>query len=118
MTSAAAVGSPVTEILNGTTDYIFLSVSGSSSISGVSGCGTGNACVYSWNTTSALSGGTGPGAGLVAAGGTSAIIIDNTSGTTGASQIYFSTLGTSGTCATSGTLTTGGCAVQAAQSGL
>jgi len=118
MTSAAAAGSPVTEILNGSTDYIFLSVSGSSSISGVSGCATGNACVYSWNTTSALGGSAAPAAGLVAAGGTSAIIIDNTSTTGGASQIYFSTLGTTGTCTTSGTVTSGGCAVQAAQSGL
>jgi hypothetical protein len=48
-------------------------------------------------------------------GGTSGIVIDNTSSTTGASQVYFSTL-TNGTCATSGT--SGGCAVQASQSGL
>ena len=48
-------------------------------------------------------------------GGTSGIVIDNTSSTTGASQVYFSTL-SNGTCATSGTI--GGCAVQASQSGL
>ncbi len=47
-------------------------------------------------------------------GGTSGIIIDNTSSSAGASQVYFSTL-TNGTC-TPGT--TGGCAVQASQSGL
>jgi hypothetical protein len=55
---------------------------------------------------------------LVSAGGTSGMIIDNISSTTGASNVYFSTLGTSGTCSTSGTATSGGCAVQAAQSGL
>jgi len=50
-------------------------------------------------------------------GGTSGIIIDNTVGTgtlAGASQVYFSTLG-SQTCGTSGS---GGCAVQASQSAL
>jgi len=51
----------------------------------------------------------------VATGGTSGIIIDNTSSATGASQVYYSTL-TSATCATSGT--SGGCAVQASQAGL
>jgi hypothetical protein len=56
--------------------------------------------------------------GLAAAGGTSGIIIDNTVATgteKGASQIYFSILG-SQTCVTSGG--TGGCAVQASQSAL
>jgi hypothetical protein len=49
------------------------------------------------------------------AGGTSGIVIDNTSGTTGASQIYFSTLANgSSACTTSGG--TGGCAIQASQS--
>jgi hypothetical protein len=51
-------------------------------------------------------------AALAAAGGTSGIVIDNTVGSAtqaGASQIYFSTLGTRA-CGTSGT---GGCAVQA-----
>lgn len=118
MTSAAAAGSPVTEILNGSIDYIFLSVSGSSNLSGVTGCPTGNACVYSWNVSSTLSSGAAPAEGLVSAGGTSGMIIDNISSTTGASNVYFSTLGTSGTCSTSGTATSGGCAVQAAQSGL
>jgi hypothetical protein len=50
-------------------------------------------------------------------GGTSGIIVDNTVGSgtlAGASQVYFSTLG-SQTCGTSGT---GGCAVQASQAGL
>jgi hypothetical protein len=56
-------------------------------------------------------------AALPATGGTSGIILDNTVGSgtlPGASQIYFSTLG-SQACGTSGT---GGCAVQASQSAL
>jgi hypothetical protein len=55
---------------------------------------------------------------VAAAGGTGGIIIDNNVGTgflAGASQVYFSTL-TNQTCTTSAT--TGGCAVQASQSGL
>ena len=57
-------------------------------------------------------------AAMTAAGGTSGIVIDNIvgSGTLGgASQVYFSTLNDQ-TCATSGG--SGGCAVQASQSGL
>lgn len=55
---------------------------------------------------------------VAATGGTSGIIIDNSVGSgilAGASQIYFSTLSNQ-SCVTSGT--TGGCAVQAAQSDL
>jgi hypothetical protein len=52
-----------------------------------------------------------PTSGLPTASGSSGIIIDNTSSSTGASQIYFGTLG-SQACGTSGT---GGCAVQASQ---
>jgi len=55
-----------------------------------------------------------PSAALPTAGGTSGIIVDNIvslSTISGASQIYFTTLGNQ-TCGTSGT---GGCAVQAAQ---
>ncbi len=54
-------------------------------------------------------------AAMAASGGTSGIIVDNTVGTlAGASQVYFSILGTQ-VCGTSGT---GGCAVQASQSAL
>jgi len=56
-------------------------------------------------------------AALAADGGTSGIIIDNTVGSgtlPGASQVYFSILGTE-TCGTSGT---GGCAIQASQATL
>jgi hypothetical protein len=58
-----------------------------------------------------------PSAALSATGGTSGFIMDNTVGSgtlAGASEVYFSTLGTQ-VCGTSGT---GGCAVQASQSAL
>jgi hypothetical protein len=48
------------------------------------------------------------------AGGTSGIIVDGSSASAGASQVYFTPL-TSMACGTGGT---GGCAVQASQSGL
>lgn len=54
-------------------------------------------------------------AALPSAGGASGVIIDNTVNTTGYSNVYFSTLSNQ-TCSTSGG--TGGCAVQASQSGL
>lgn len=54
-----------------------------------------------------------PSFGLAAVGGTSGIIIDNTTNNPGGSQIYYSTLG--GGCQPTGS---GGCAVQASQSGL
>ncbi|HKT86871.1 MAG TPA: hypothetical protein VJQ59_00445, partial [Candidatus Sulfotelmatobacter sp.] len=54
-----------------------------------------------------------PSFGLPAVGGTSGIIIDNTTNNPGGSQVYYSTLG--GGCQPLGT---GGCAVQASQSGL
>jgi hypothetical protein len=52
-----------------------------------------------WGTTNAL-------AGLAAPGGTSGIVIDNVSATSGASQIYYSTL------------TSPGGAIQASQAAL
>jgi hypothetical protein len=119
MTNAAVAGAPVIEILNGSTDRIFTGVAGSSNFSTApTGCANGNACIFSWTSTSTIAANTNPSAGLVLAGGPSGIIIDNTSSLGGTSQVYCGTLGTSGHCTTSGTLTTGGCAVQSAQSGL
>lgn len=126
LTSGASTCSPVTEIYNTSTstDWIFLSVTANGSMSACTG-----PCGYSFNVTSTPSSGCSSGAnggqnctfsasnGISAAGGTSAIVIDNVSSSTGASQIYFSTLanGTSA-CATSGGI--GGCAVQASQATL
>ena len=111
LTSAAATCSPVSEVYNGTTDWAFLSVSASGTQSVCSG-----ACLYNFNITGD------PGlntlnatAGIAAMGGTSGIVVDNTSSAAGASQIYYAPLGNQ-SCTTSGG--TGGCAVQASQSGL
>jgi hypothetical protein len=119
----AATCSPVTEIYGtaGTTDdYIFLSVTNDGNQTGTacSGAGAAGACLYNlvvsvsctYPTCAAT-------AGLATAGGSSGIIIDNISGSTGASQIYFSSLSNE-TCAGNGTTGggTGSCAVQASQS--
>ena len=88
-------------------DWIFLSVTAGGHATGCTG-----ACLYNYNVTT----GTAPAnstAGIAATGGTSGIIIDNSSTTTGYSQIYYTPLANQ-TCATSGT--TGGCAVQTSQS--
>jgi len=102
--------SAVTEFYNtnAATDYIFLSVEGA-----YQGCAQDTGCVFGFNVTSgALP--TAPTAGGAEAGGTSAIVIDNAGAASGASQIYFTTLSNTGTCATSGG--NGLCAVQTSQS--
>jgi hypothetical protein len=120
-----ALCSPVTEIYNANastpTDWIFLSVTANGALTACSG-----ACLYSWNTTSTLPAQSGTTVdqatqGLAAPGGTSGIIIDNISTQAGASQIYYGLLSTSAACGGNGTgqgVGAGGCAVQAAQSGL
>jgi hypothetical protein len=101
--------SAVTEFYNtnAAADYIFLSVEGA-----YQGCTQDTGCVFGFNvTTGAVP--TAPTAGSAEAGGTSAIVIDNAGAGAGASQIYFTTLSNTGTCATSGG--TGLCAVQTSQ---
>jgi hypothetical protein len=117
LTSAAAVCSPVTEVYGsggGTDDYIFLSVTASGKLAACTG-----ACLYNFLVSTNGTSTTAPTAataGLAAAGGSSGVIMDNISTTTGASQIYFSSLSNE-TCAGNGTTGsgTGGCAVQASQ---
>jgi len=93
-------GSNVTEVYNGSTDWIFFTTTVSGTLVTSPTC-TG-ACVYSYKVT----GGTpAVGSGIAATGGAGGIIIDNTSSATGASQIYYATIGATD-------------AVQAAQSGL
>lgn len=100
---------------------------GNNNIQLVTKAGTSGATAPSFNATAGLTTSDGSvtwtnvgaiaTASLAVDGGTSGIIIDNTVGSgtlAGASQVYFSTLG-SETCGTSGT---GGCAVQASQAGL
>jgi hypothetical protein len=92
-------------------DWIFLSVTANGTGNGCTG-----ACLYNYSVTTGAVPANAT-TGLAATGGTSGIIIDNSSTTAGASQIYYTTLGSS-TCAGNGTTgaTTGGCAIQASQS--
>jgi hypothetical protein len=94
--------SPITEVKNGTADYLYVSVSGKGNDTGCTG-----ACIYLYNLTG-LTWGTAAqaSAGLPAPGGTGGIVVDNISPTPGASQIYYSTL------------TSPGNAIQASQAGL
>jgi hypothetical protein len=98
-TGSSGTGSnctPLTHIFNPSqsTDFLFLGVQNNGFSSGTPNCG-GFACVMSFNITSS-SFPTGPGATLTAtaltSGSISAMIVDNVSGQTGASQIYFGNL--------------------------
>ncbi len=120
LTSAGGACSPVTEVFGsgGTTDdYIFLSVTANGNV-GDGGTCTG-ACLYNFLVSTNGTSTTVPTAataGLATTGGSSGIIMDNISTTSGASQIYFSSLANE-TCVGNGTTGngTGGCAVQASQ---
>jgi hypothetical protein len=123
LTTANVACSPITEFYDGTADRMFLSVAGNS-VTGTNGagaainCSAGGGCIMSFNITSTSGWGvtTGTTATEPEPGGTSGIVIDNSSALTGASQIYFSPLAM-GTC----TLYwegIGGCAIQASQSQL
>ncbi len=108
-----AAGLQVTEFYPGSSnDYIFLGVL---AYGAPSGCGTGtlgDGCVIGYNVySSAISGSTTPTGAAPEAGGTSGIVVDNAS--SGAQNIYFSTL-LNQSCTTSGG--TGGCAIQTLQS--
>lgn len=121
-TSQAAC-SPIAEVLNGATDYIFVSVTGTGSDTG---CATAG-CIYSYNVSGPITAANfatlKATAGLAVTGGTGGIVIDNTYPTSsiptngssagGTSQVYFSNL-TSQTCTTDSAA--GGCAIQASQS--
>ena len=98
-------GSPVAEFLNGSTDYLFLSVTVSGNDTGCTG-----ACLYNYVIPTTFSSSLAATAGLAATSGSSGIIIDNSGSLTGSSQIYFYSLAAE-TCPT----TSSGCAVQASQ---
>ena len=117
LTTADVACSPITEFLNGATDRMFLSVAGSAVAGTPINCLAGSGCVMSFDITNPLTWGpsTGPAATTTVTGGTSGIIIDNSSSAGGASQVYFTPLSDQ-LCTTSGG--TGGCAIQASQSGL
>ncbi len=107
-----SAGLDLTEIYTGSKDYVFLSVlsygepaSCSSTLS--------DGCIMGFDVTSGTIGsGTTPTAATTEAGGTSGIIIDNTSTFSGASNIYYTPLANQ-SCPNSGT--TGGCAIQISQ---
>ena len=123
LTTVNVACSPVTEFYDGTTDRMFLSVTGSSVVGtngagAIIGCTAGGGCIMSFNITNATGWGVTTGTSATAAevGGTSAIIVDNSVSGGGASQVYFTPLGV-GNCS-SYWHGIGGCAVQASQSGL
>jgi len=110
--NTATTCSPITEFYTGSADYIFMSAQteGSGNTGLPSGCSAGIGCVVAYNVTSgaAISPGLAPSAALPVAGGTSGIVVDNsTSDAIDGSQIYFSTLANQ-SCGLSGT---GGCAL-------
>jgi hypothetical protein len=125
-TSGPPVCSPVTEFFNSSdtrggihptgTDSIFLSVTSFGSTAAPISCPANTGCLMSFDVTSGatISSLTLAAATAHEAGGTSGVIVDGSSVSVGASQVYFTTLA-SGPCGTSGT---GGCAVQASQAGL
>jgi hypothetical protein len=130
LTTATVACSPQTEILNGSDDYVFMSVATSANqavgncATGAHGCVygfiVGNATTYNWDTTSGVGTGPAPNEGFEIqpnTGGqssTSAIIIDNTA--SGGSNIYFTTNAT--TNGAPCTNTAHGCAIQVSQSAL
>ena len=117
LTTANVACSPITEFLNGTTDRMFLSVADSAVAVGPINCLAASGCIMSFDitNTSTWSTSTSTAATATVTGGTSGIIIDNSASDVGASQIYFTPLSDQ-TCTTSAT--SGGCAIQASQSGL
>jgi len=118
LTTALSTCSPVTEF-SSSNDRIFLSVTGSPVTVSPISCPAGAGCVMSFVTDSPLLATSPTSATASAAGGTSGIVVDNSSVTTGASQVYFTPLSDQA-CAGAGGLGTGtgGCAIQASQSAL
>jgi hypothetical protein len=124
LTTATITCGPVTEFYDpgGTgTDYMFVSVTASAVTGGtVVNCPAANGCLLSYIIGStpappAWSAAFARTAAITVAGGTSGIVIDNSSALGGASQVYFTPLANQ-TCTTSGG--SGGCAIQASQLGL
>jgi hypothetical protein len=119
--------SPVTEFFNSSntsggthpagTDLIFLSVTNFGRQVPPIGCTLNTGCLMSFDVTSgaSITSSTATVAARNEAGGTSGLIVDGSSASSGASQVYFNPLGAT-TCITSGG--SGGCAVQVSQSGL
>lgn len=127
--------SPVTEIMNGSTEWLFFSVGDNGGlVNGAANCpvGTPNGCIMSLNYTAL--GGAWPPTAVTAAvptpagptdavtgtskSSTSAIVVDNVSSSAQASSIYFSYTNSAIAAAPCNGATSGGCAVKLTQSGL
>jgi hypothetical protein len=120
LTTADVACSPLTEFNNTNTniDQLFLSVTGSAVTAAPINCPSNTTgCIMSFRLDTILTTASGTLATASVTGGTSGIVIDNSSATPGASQIYFTPLADQ-PCAGSGGVGTGtgGCAIQASQS--
>jgi len=120
ITSSASGGacSPITEINNGATDRIFLSIGGSGALTG---CAT--ACIYSFNITGAFPAAAAavfavPPPAAQNTGATSGFVIDNVSGSSQASNIYFTNIANSAATTSCNGASGVGCGVKLTQSGL
>ena len=111
--------SSITEFNNTNTniDRIFVSVTGSPVTGGNINCpSSATGCIMAFRVDSPVSTGTATSARASVTGGTSGIIIDNSSTATGASQVYFTPLANQACSGSGGVGTgTGGCAIQASQ---
>jgi hypothetical protein len=118
MSTAGTTCSPATEILNGSTDRIFVSVQSSSNTASPIGCpAPAGGCIMSFNVTAGTTP-TGTSAKAAASGGTSGIVVDNVSASSQASSLYFTYLNNAAIGATCNGATGVGCAVKLTQSGL
>ena len=117
LTTVNVACSPITEFYDGTTDWMFLNATNDAVTVAPVTCPTATGCVMSYNITSAAGWGTTTTTShtVAAASGASGIVVDGNSTTVGASQVYFTPLANQ-PCTTSGG--SGGCAIQASQSGL
>jgi hypothetical protein len=121
LTTSLASCSPITEFNNGSTnnDRIFLSVSGNAVTAPQIGCITNTGCIMSFDVDSILNSTSVTTARANQSGGTSGIVVDNASASGGASQVYFTPLSDQACPGAGGVGNgTGGCAIQASQSGL
>jgi len=114
LSTAGTTCSPVTEVYDGTNDWILLSVESNSNTASPVNCPTTTGCLMNFSVPT-TSGGTLPTGTAVkplwASGGSSGIVADTPAG----SEVYYSGL-KNRKCRTSGTV--GGCAVQVSESGL
>jgi hypothetical protein len=123
LTTSNVACSPITEFENGVTDRMFLSVAGGAVTGGTVNCPSNTTgCIMSFNITNPAtwSSSTPTGATASVTGGTSGIVIDNSSSAGGASQVYFTPLADQPCAGSGGVVGTGngGCAIQASQSEL